>query len=452
MFVRKSTYQKVVDELEKLKNKPIYQDIELAKEELKSTQKSIDDFIILKETHLVDIVKYKEDISNAQNELKAIEEKHYGEVSRVKEELLLLDERLKEYEYNIENISAIASVTQYVQIFDGYGSEKLKVLLDDNKNAQKVMIKADDYFEIISSLTFNNSESEGRKQQVKSGRFGLVAFNSKVDSILSKVKHSNFETARKQIVNYFSDINKYMESVNFIELTSQLLTLRLEELRILFEYHLVLQEEKDEQAYLAEQIREEQRAQKEFDTFIKAREKEEKSYQKALKEVEKALETSHGEEIGTMELKITELKARLLTATQEKERAMSQAQLTRSGHVYVISNKGSFGENVYKIGMTRRLEPMDRVKELGDASVPFIFDVHAIIKSDDAPTLEKKLHKLFSVHRLNKINNRKEFFKVSLNDIKKAVINLNCDVEFTMVAEAIEYHASLELVKTKQVY
>jgi hypothetical protein len=116
------------------------------------------------------------------------------------------------------------------------------------------------------------------------------------------------------------------------------------------------------------------------------------------------------------------------------------------GHVYVISNIGSFGEDVYKIGMTRRLEPMDRVIELGDASVPFPFDVHAMIRSDDAPTLEKHLHKHFMMDQVNKLNPRKEFFKLGIANIKQAVDELGIEAHWTLTADAREYRESLAMV------
>jgi hypothetical protein len=136
---------------------------------------------------------------------------------------------------------------------------------------------------------------------------------------------------------------------------------------------------------------------------------------------------------------IEALEQQLTQAQQLKQRAISQAQLTRSGHVYVISNIGSFGEDVYKIGMTRRLDPLDRVKELGDASVPFQFDVHAVIYCDDAPKLENTLHRLFHHRRVNRINERKEFFRVSLTEIAQAVLANHGEIEFLHEAEAEEY-------------
>ena len=132
---------------------------------------------------------------------------------------------------------------------------------------------------------------------------------------------------------------------------------------------------------------------------------------------------------------------------------MSMAQQTRRGHVYIISNIGSFGENVYKIGMTRRLDPMDRVRELGDASVPFPFDVHAIIFCEDAPTLEAKLHRALEQKRVNLINPRKEFFNVSLEEIENLVHENDATIEFTKLAEARDYRESMAIKKqNRQIY
>ncbi|PTC00580.1 DUF4041 domain-containing protein, partial [Thalassospira xiamenensis] len=126
--------------------------------------------------------------------------------------------------------------------------------------------------------------------------------------------------------------------------------------------------------------------------------------------------------------------------------AMSQAQITRAGYVYVISNEGSFGEGVVKIGMTRRLEPMDRVRELGDASVPFRFDMHALAFAEDAPSLEKALHDTFNNHRMNTENFRKEFFRVSPEEVKAAMEEKGIDTDWYLTAEAKEYHES-ELIR-----
>lgn len=165
-----------------------------------------------------------------------------------------------------------------------------------------------------------------------------------------------------------------------------------------------------------------------------------------LQKARTELEQSSEAERAAAELKITALEAQLAEAEAKEQRAKSMAEQTRRGHVYVISNIGSFGEDIYKIGLTRRLDPLDRVKELGDASVPFSFDVHAMVYVDDAPEMENKLHKRFTNRRVNAINHRKEFFNVDLEEIRQAVHELaSPDVEFQMTALAEEYRESRKI-------
>ena len=144
--------------------------------------------------------------------------------------------------------------------------------------------------------------------------------------------------------------------------------------------------------------------------------------------------------------KIKELQDKLAALEKEKEDVTQREQNARAGFVYIISNIGSFGENVYKIGMTRRLEPMDRIAELSSASVPFPFDVHALIFSDDAPGLENTLHQYFDKMRINKVNPRKEFFRVNLEEIKQLVKEKhNATARFVDVPDAVEYRETLRL-------
>ena len=148
--------------------------------------------------------------------------------------------------------------------------------------------------------------------------------------------------------------------------------------------------------------------------------------------------------------KIKDLEEKLKAVEKDKENVLDREKNTRSGFVYIISNIGSFGDDIYKIGMTRRLEPMDRIKELGDASVPFEFDVHAMIFSEDAPALENTLHTKFRDSQVNKVNPRKEFFKISLDEIEKVVKSeYNATVTFTKVAEAAQYRESLRIASSK---
>jgi len=242
----------------------------------------------------------------------------------------------------------------------------------------------------------------------------------------------------------FEAINKLGETQR-CEIAKAYLELRIEELRLVHEHAEKVQEEKDEQRRIREQLRDEEIARREIERAQQEAERDEQKYQAALERARAELSDASERQQDALRTKIAELEKRLAEAHENKERAISRAQLTRSGHVYVISNIGSFGEDVFKIGMTRRLDPMDRVRELGDASVPFVFDVHAIIYSEDAPALETKLHDRIWDHRVNMVNDKREFFRVGLEDIEAAVRECHGTIEFTRVAEAGEYRKTLAM-------
>ncbi len=218
-----------------------------------------------------------------------------------------------------------------------------------------------------------------------------------------------------------------------------------------YEYYEKRQLEAEEQRQIREQMREEEVARREIEKAEREAAKEEERFEKALAQARAEAQQATGAKHDKLAAQIAQLEERLAEAQQNKVRAMSRAQMTRSGHVYVISNVGSFGEDVYKIGMTRRLNPMDRVTELGDASVPFRFDVHAVIYSDDAPGLETKLHRAFHHRRVNLVNERKEFFRVALEEIEREVTDNHGVFEFTLAAEAEEFNKSRALLREREI-
>ena len=165
----------------------------------------------------------------------------------------------------------------------------------------------------------------------------------------------------------------------------------------------------------------------------------------ALEKAREEIQKASGDKLDHLNDKISQLEAQLKAAQELKERAISRAQITKSGHVYIISNIGSFGENIYKIGMTRRFDPIERIDELSDASVPYDFDIHAMVYADNAPELENKLHKKFEPHRMNLVNLRREFFSVKLEDIEKWAEEENFDLRLTRIAEAREYRETLAI-------
>lgn len=289
----------------------------------------------------------------------------------------------------------------------------------------------------------NYVESHRKKFAIN---FIVDAFNGKTDSALSKVKHDNFGKISQEIADAFALVNHNGEPFRNARIKKEYLNTRQEELKWAVATHELRQKELAEQREIKQQIREEEKARREIEKAIKAAEKEEKLIQTALDKARKELETASEEQRLNFEKQLVELEEKLADAEARGERALSMAQQTRRGHVYIISNIGSFGENVFKIGMTRRLEPLDRVKELGDASVPFSFDVHAMLYSEDAPSLEKELHRKFEFDAVNKVNFRKEFFRTTLAQIKQAVKLQNItDIHWTMKAEAAEYRESVAI-------
>lgn len=249
--------------------------------------------------------------------------------------------------------------------------------------------------------------------------FAVDAFNGKVDSALAKVKHDNFGKIKQEIIDAFALVNHNGAPFRNARINQEFLDARLTELKWAVAANELKQIEKEEQAAIKAQMREEERAQRDMEKAIKEAEKEERILQKALEKARQELGLANEDQKAEYEAQLAELEEKLKAAEEKGQRAISMAQQTRRGHVYVISNIGSFGDNVFKIGMTRRLEPMDRIKELGDASVPFSFDVHAMIYSEDAPALEKALHKKFDIQSVNKVNPRKEFSVLRLRKLNR---------------------------------
>lgn len=276
-------------------------------------------------------------------------------------------------------------------------------------------------------------------------RFVIDAFNGKVDSILSKTKKDNFGKLERQIQDAFRIVNMNGMAFRNARITDEYLNARLQELKWAVVVNELKAQEQEEQRRIREQMREEARAQKEYERAQREAAKEESMLKKAMEKAQAMLAKASEDQRAKFESQLADLEAKLKEAEDKNQRALSMAQQTKHGNVYIISNIGSFGENVYKVGMTRRLNPLDRVRELGDASVPFSFDVHAIIESDDAPALEHTLHQELALMQMNKVNPRKEFFKIPLNDIRALVEKHGLNVNWTMTADAAEYKESLAI-------
>lgn len=292
------------------------------------------------------------------------------------------------------------------------------------------------------AATCNYVEDNRRETAIA---FVLDAFNGKVDSILSRTKSDNIGTLKQQIRDAFSLVNYNGKAFRDAQVTEDYLNARLEELKWAVAVVELREKEREEQRQIKARIREEERAQREFEKAKREAEREEAAVRKAMERMQGLIAKASEEQRAKYELQLAELNTRLLEAESKGQRAMSMAQQTRAGHVYIISNLGSFGENVYKVGMTRRLEPWDRIRELGDASVPFAFDVHAMIYAEDAPKLERELHRKFLLNQVNKTNPRKEFFRVTIAELKEMVEMLGLTCNWTLAADAAEYRESLAI-------
>lgn len=275
--------------------------------------------------------------------------------------------------------------------------------------------------------------------------FVVDAFNGKVDSILSRVKHDNAGTLEQEIRDAFTMVNYNGKPFRNARILEEFLNARLEELKWAEVAQQLKLEERDQQRRVKEQIREEEKARREYERAIRETAKEEDLLRRAMEKAQQQIEKASAEQRIKYETQLRDLEEKLKDAEERNKRALSMAQQTRRGHVYIISNIGSFGENVYKIGLTRRLEPTDRIRELGDSSVPFDFDVHALMFSEDAPALETQLHKHFVLMQMNKVNHRKEFFKVDLKEIREEIDKLGISTSWTMTAQAREYFESLAI-------
>lgn len=279
-------------------------------------------------------------------------------------------------------------------------------------------------------------------------RFVLDAFNGKVDTILSTIKHDNYGKLEQKIKDSFHVVNNLGQAFRNATITEEYLNSRLEELKWGVIANELKLKEQEEQRRIKQQIREEEKAKREYEKAMKEAAKEEDLLKKMMEKAKKELSEANEQQKAKYEQQLTELEGKLKIAEENNQRAISMSQQTKTGHVYIISNIGSFGEDVYKIGMTRRLDPNDRIRELGDASVPFSFDVHAMIYSEDAPKLETELHEKFVTNQMNKVNPRKEFFKVPLKELKSEIEHLGINAKWTLLAEAKEYRESLAIEKS----
>lgn len=391
-----------------------------------------------------EIERLKAQLSPEQNQLDYLDQK----IKEARAELQTLQNQVKEAKKQIietDEAALLQSFGIYTPHYSYTTSDEYKDKLAEVRDKQKALVKSGKAVAGNENWTVNGNASKGKKMVRDMQKLLLRAYNAECDDAIEHVRFNNIEACTKKI-NASADAISKLGSIMGIYITNTYVYMKIEELRLMHEYQVKKQEEKEAAREARQRQREEAKALKELEEARKKLEKEQTHYQNALQKLAEQIKVAGAEARRALEEKQKELSDKLRQIETDIKDVDYRAANQRAGYVYIISNIGAFGEGVYKIGMTRRLDPMERVYELGDASVPFNFDVHAMIFTEDAPGLEAALHSAFSDRKLNFVNQRREFFRVSLDEIKEVVKkNYDKTVEFVDIPPAEQYRESVKL-------
>jgi len=429
-------------------------DIEAAKERmavLHSQTEVIEMELISLQAQRIELDSEKDTLEGQVNKLEGRIEKQKIMLSRSKELYSAVENAVKRFH-------AINIPREY------YLPLQTKVLKEIDEFAPTVMLKLNcmNYQDLRKEFRINQKQIDGlledyaQRYTTKANqaiyKLMVLSLRSELQNILYNLKYEKLENARTQVKTL---VSKYLvvsaEGNQAIAGTMRRFIGELEHLfdnavRIEYEYYIKREQVRQEQLALRQQMREEAEERKRLEEQRKQIALEEEKYLAEIEKVEALLEDEDLEESRRSEIqaKLDTLQHHL-DSVEEKKEEITKLQNGKAGNVYIISNLGSFGDNVFKIGMTRRLDPQDRVNELGSASVPFTFDVHSFIFSEDAVGLENEMHRRLHEKRVNKINLRKEFFEVTLDELEALVLEVNPTAEFNRTMLAEDYHQSLSL-------
>lgn len=386
-------------------------------------------------------VSLKKSIENDKKELSKLRQ----QIDDLKKQVISYDDQI-----NIESYGL------YTPHYSFTSSPEYKEKLDNIRALQRSMIKNNKAGLITHQMLFNNSVAEGKKMQRENIKQLIRTFNVECEAAINKATISNMSRIEQRIKKSFETLNKLNER-NLIILSKRYLNLKLDELHLSFEYAQKKEEEKEILREEREKEKEERKVQAEIAKQRKAVEQERKKQAEHYKQAEALLKEKmqnvdeNDEKFKSLQAEVAKLKEQIAELDKKEASLDYRENHSTAGYVYIISNIGAFGKNVFKIGVTRRLDPLARIKELSSASVPFKFDVHALIFSDDAYKLESNLHNYFDKYRVNKVNNRKEFFGITIHQVKDALDKYyNRTFDFHEIPEAEEYRKSLELMEREK--
>jgi uncharacterized coiled-coil protein SlyX len=381
-----------------------------------------------------ELERLQRQISTQRAQLEALADdaaKTKSTLDQYRSEVTLLEENLEDISFGV-----------YKPHFEYDTPEDYKAALQEVVDKQRLMIREGNAARFAVSWTVGGSRREGERMQRQYTKLLLRAFNGECEAAIAKVAWNNATKMEERIRKSFSAIND-LGQVMQVSISESYMDLKLAELRLEHELEQKKQDVMEEQRRAREKMREQEKALREAEAELERAAQDEEKFAKAIEKARVEAAEAQGEEHARLTSRILQLEDELAKVQKRKDRARALAELTTAGYVYVLSNIGSFGENVLKIGMTRRLEPSDRVKELGDASVPFGFDVHAMVYSEDAPAIERAFHARFADRALNPLNLRKEFFRVSIADLESFAAEMGLQIAFTHVPEAREYREAV---------
>lgn len=420
--------------------------------ELESTLEVVDGLSLVDATRLVRATRlaYDEATTEIDEQFAAqrreLEAELNARLQAVNSEYATVKANVADLEFRRAQLTAnVVELTDLVELQDvGYydfehpaqSSVQLSADLTDIRNQIKAIQKAKTATSALSGFTFNNSAAQGRKFVADMSSLLLRSYNAEAENCIKSVKSGNLQQASARLEKAKEQAEKLGKMID-LKISSQFHRLRLREMEIASSHLQALAVEKELERERREELREAKRVEEELTRKRKQLEDElKREREKYQRSVEALRARGDFEAITRMDAEIVEIEKGIADVDY-------RAANLKAGYVYIISNIGAFGKDIVKIGLTRRLDPLDRVKELSGASVPFRFDVHAIIFSNDAPALEASLHRRFAAAKVNKANPRKEFFRTTPQAVLEALKHDNVEVlEFVLEPEAEEWKAS----------
>jgi len=418
-------------------------------EEEKSLQKSIEEEEILigeKKTHVEglekEIVNKSDEIEQKKNSI----EEYKSNINSYEQKLTNVEQQYKDCVDFGPEIPEAYGLYDRVLLLENSAVYKKKI--DEIREKEKDLIRSKAAIIANTKWTVNNSQRDGSKLINRMSKIALRAFNGECDAVIESVKsYSKIESKKNKISTIYKTINELVSTL-YQSISTEYLQLKFEELNIAFDYENALAAEREEIKKQREVERDEEIARKEFEQEIKKIEKEKTHYSNELEnmiaELKKAQDiekSKYQEKINTLQTKIDEL--------TKKQEDYQNRFANKAGYVYIISNIGSFGDEIYKIGTTRRIDPFERINELSNASVPFKFDHFAIIFSENCYELEHSLHQRFEKNRVNKINLWKEYFKIDKEELEQELHKIDPTVRINHGPTAFEFIQSKNIVNAE---